>query len=217
MRKLRPRRSAPVHCGAPGARNRARAAGRLLAAALLLAAGCGYQFSDSSWNLPPDVRSISVGKIANETRQFGLEKSLAFALEREVRRRGGVELVEEPGGGDAVLTGTIRGFNVQPVAFDVADEALQYEVTLVVDLHLQRNSDGHILWEVSGLRESEEYSSVSRVIVTSSSEFQRGNLDPADLSKFKDIQIAESSRRRAVERLLDSTVRDVYALLAQDF
>ena len=106
---------------------------------------------------------------------------------------------------------------MQPVAFDATDEALQYEVSLVVDLHLQRNSDGHILWEVSGLRESEEYSSVSRVIVTSSSQFQHGNLDPGDLSKFKDIQIAESSKRRAVERLLDSTVRDVYALLAQDF
>jgi len=184
---------------------------------LLAACGCGYHFSDSTWARKDDVHSISVGSIANNTREFGLEKSLAFALQREIIRHGAVDLADEPGGGDAVLSGTIREFIIQPVAFDAQDEALQYETAIVVDFYLKRNSDGHILWEASGLRSSEEYSSIARVVVTSSSQFQQQNLNAGDLPALTDVQLAESSKRQALDRLLDDVVRDAYALMAEDF
>jgi hypothetical protein len=186
----------------------------LLATAL---AGCGYQFTAKTFNLPPDIHSIRVGEITNRTRQFGLEKSLAFALEREIVRRGTVDLVEEHGGGDAVITGAIRTYELRPVAFDKSDEALQYEVAIVADLHLQRSTDGHVLWQAKGLRESEEYSAIARVVVTSSAQFQNENLDAPDLAKFTDIALADSQKRKAVERLLDSLARDAYALMVEDF
>ncbi len=186
--------------------------------AALLAAGCGYQLSGYSETLPGGVRSLSIGPIDNRTRTFGLEKTLAFALEREVVRRGKLRLVETPGSGDAVLRGTIRDFNVSPVSFDTQDEALQYQVAMVVDLSLRRNSDGATLWQTSGLLGSEEYSATARVVVTSSSQFQRDTtLEPRDLNLFTDTQLAESTKRQAVERLVQNLARDAYALMSEDF
>ena len=50
----------------------------------LLLAGCGYHFAGEQVSLPEDVHSVSVGHIENRSREQGLEKTLAFALEREV-------------------------------------------------------------------------------------------------------------------------------------
>jgi hypothetical protein len=58
---------------------------------------------------------------------------------------------------------------------------VQYELTLVLDLSLRRESDGRVLWYVTGMRESDEYSASSQVVVTSSSQFQQQTLDATNL------------------------------------
>jgi hypothetical protein len=55
------------------------------ATAVLLAvvfAGCGYHFAGEQVGLPTDIHSLSVGTLVNRSREHGLEKTLAFALER---------------------------------------------------------------------------------------------------------------------------------------
>jgi hypothetical protein len=79
----------------------------LFLAALLLS-GCGYRLKGTYIRLPEGVRTVTVGEIANKSREFGLEKNLAFAFEREVYARGVLRLIESPGVADAVLTGTVR-------------------------------------------------------------------------------------------------------------
>jgi hypothetical protein len=190
---------------------------RALGLCLLLLVGCGYHLPGGGTGLPDDVHAIGVGKIENRSREFGLEKSFGFAFEREALRRGLLRVVNHPGEGDAVLSGTIRSFDTYPVAFDASDEALQYEATLVVDLELRRQRDGHLLWEVRGLREVEEYSASASVVVTSSSQFQRGQLDAADLGKLSDVQLAETEKRLAVNRLLTQAVRDAYDQIVEGF
>jgi hypothetical protein len=182
----------------------------------VLAAGCGYHLTGSRVALPADVRSLSVGKVENRSREFGLDKRLSFAFEHELMRRGQLRFARG-GAGDALLTGTIQHFDAYPVSFDESDEALQYEATLVVDLELRRQSDGQLLWEVRGLREVEEYSASARVVVTSSSQFQRGQLDAKDLDKLSDIQLAETEKRLAIERLLSAVVRDAYDQIVEGF
>jgi hypothetical protein len=192
---------------------------RSAAVFLVLAfAGCGYHFAGEHVGLPDDVRSLSVGKLDNRSREFGLEKTLAFSLEREIHERGHFRM-EEDSGGDAALSGTIREVRVRPVAFDANDQAVQYEITLVLDLALTRQRDGRVLWRVRGLREIDEYHTSPRVVVTSSSQFQQGTLDAADLQnpQFSTIQLAETERRRAITRLLSQAVRDVYNQMVEDF
>jgi len=193
-----------------------RAAACLLVLAL---AGCGYHFAGQVVGLPDDVRSLSIGAVRNQSSEHGLEKSLAFALEREIQERGHFSIAADPAGGDAVLSGTIRNLRVRPVAFDANDQAVQYEVALSVDLTLTRQSDGRVLWRATNLEEVDEYSSSAAVVVTSSSRFQQGAVDAATVRNpaFQRVQLSETERRRAIDRLLQQAVRDIYNQMVEDF
>lgn len=182
-------------------------------------AGCGYHLAGETVALPEDVHSLSVGTLTNHSREHGLEKTLAFAIEREVHTRGHFRMEEDPAGGDAVISGTIRDLRVRPVAFDANDQAVQYEITLIVDLALTRQRDGLVLWHVTGLQEIDEYSASSRVMVTSSSQFQQGTLDAVDIKnpQLSNIQLAETERRNAITRLLTDAVRDIYNQMVENF
>ncbi len=199
----------------------------LLSVCLLSVVSCGYHFTGDHIGLPADVRSISIGKVDNESREYGLEKTLAFALEREIVIRRQLRLEQEPGAGDGSLSGTIRDVRVRPVGFNPQDQAVQYEIVLVVDLALTRQSDGKLIWQTRGLQEIDEYATSGTVVLTSSSQFQQGNLDAADLqnpqfasrddSRPVSIQLAETERRLAIERLVQQAVRDVYNQMIEAF
>jgi hypothetical protein len=191
---------------------------RLIAVLALALCGCGYHLTGYQIGLPADVHSLSVGALTNRSREPGLDKSLAFAFEREIRERGQFRLIQDAGG-DAVLTGTIRDLRVRPLAFDANDQGVQYEIAMILDLVLTRPNDGHVLWQVRNFREIDEYSTANRVVVTSSSQFQQGTLDAKDVRnpQFNFIQLSETERRRAIDRLLSQAVRDVYNQMVEDF
>jgi hypothetical protein len=195
----------------------------------LLLTGCGYHLAGEHFGLPEDIRSVRIGAIENRSHEHGLEKSLAFALEREVHIRQRLRLETDPGAGDAVLGGRIRSVQVRPVAFNADDQATRYEMVLVVDLALKRQSDGQVLWHVSGWREESEYATAAGVVVTSSSQFQQGTLDSANLrnpqlspqfaqnQQSTSIQLAESERRSALGRLMTQAARDIYNQMVENF
>jgi hypothetical protein len=193
---------------------------RCAAAFLALAfIGCGYHFAGEQVGLPEDIHSLSVGTLVNRSREHGLEKTLAFALEREIHERGRFRMIEDPGGGDAVLSGAIREVRVQPVAFDSNDIAVQYEIDITMDFTLIRKDDGRVLWHVNGLQESDQYSASPTVVVTTSSQFQQGTLNASDVQnpELTAIQLTETERRSAVNRLLRQAVRDVYNQMVENF
>jgi len=193
----------------------------------VLLSSCGYHFTGEYVGLPADVRSISIGRINNQSREYGLEKTLAFALEREIVIRRQLHLEEEAGAADGLLSGTIRDVRVRPVGFNPNDQAVQYEVVLVLDLALTRRTDGKLLWQTRRLQEIDEYAASGTVVVTSSSQFQQDNLNAKDLenpqfasrddSRPVSIQLAETERRQALERLVQQAVRDVYNQMIEDF
>lgn len=186
---------------------------------LVVLTGCGYHLAGEQRGLPADIHSLSVGNVVNHSREYGFEKTLAFAFEREIHERGQFQMVEDPSGGDAVLTGVIRDIRVQPVAFDANDQAIQYQLTLILDFTLTRHSDGQVLWHVREMRELDEYSVSANVVVTSSSTFQRGTLNASDVQnpQFTHIQLGETERRRALTRLLNQAVRDAYNQMVENF
>ena len=192
---------------------------RALLLVVFALAGCGYHFAGEKIGLPDDIHSLSVGTIVNRSREYGLEKTLTFTMEREIHERGHFRMTEDPADGDAVLTGTIRDLRLQPVAFDANDQAVEYEIKIVLEFILTRRSDGHVLWRVSALQETDEYSANARVVVTSSSQFQRGTLNAADLQnpQFTHIQLAETERANAITRALNQAVRDAYNQMVENF
>jgi len=192
--------------------------GRTIAvAALLLAcAGCGYRFAAGGRQFESDVRTIGVRTFANETREIGVEKRLAMAIEREFVIRGPLK-VATPDAGDLVLTGTVRLAEDRPVAFNRDDEVLIYQTVLSLDLDLRRRDTGKAVWQVRGLRVTDDYESVASVVVTTSSEFRSSTLNPADLGAFTEIQLAETRRRQMMDRMVGTLAHDVYEQIMEDF
>jgi hypothetical protein len=187
--------------------------------AVLLCAGCGYHFTGEHIALPKDVHSLSVGHIENLSREPGLEKTLAFALEREVYIRRQFHIEDDPGAGDAVLSGTIRAVRVRPMAFDSNDQAVQFQITVVMDLTLSRHSNGRVLWQTRGFTGVTDYSASAPVVVTSASRFQQGTLDAPNVQspQLSNIQLAETERQAALKRLLGQAARDVYNQMVEAF
>lgn len=196
---------------------RARRLWKTAAAAMLLLSSCGYHFVGGRSRFGNELRTIGVEAFKNETREIGIEKRLALAIEREFVIRGPLRVANVPSEGDLLLTGTIRTVEDRPVAFNREDEVLIYQTTMALDLELRRRDNGEIVWRIGGLRGGHDYESVASVVVATSAEFRSGTLNAEDLGGFTDIQLAESRRRQAVERIVGSLAHDVYESIMEDF
>jgi hypothetical protein len=182
-----------------------------------LLAGCGYGFNTGARTFAPDLHTIGVEALENNTREAGLEKRIALAIEREFAMRGPFRIAPKPAEGDLLLSGTLRQAVDRPVAFNSKDEVLTYQTLLLLDLELRRRDTGALIWKATGLRETGDFESVASVIVTTSSQFRSSTLNANDLGGFTDIQLAESRRRETQERLLQSLAHDVYDQIMEDF
>ena len=184
--------------------------------ALALSA-CGYGFNAGARTFPAELRTIGVEALENDTREAGLEKRIALALEREFAMRGPFRIASHPSDGDLVLSGTLRQAVDRPVAFNSKDEVLTYQTLLLLDLELRRRDTGALVWQAKGIHETGDYETVASVIVTTSSEFRSSTLNAEDLGGFTDIQLAESRRRQTIDRMLQALARDAYDQMMEDF
>jgi hypothetical protein len=194
----------------------ARALRLTIATMLGLAAGCGYQFVAGGRTFDAGIRTIGVRAFANETREIGVEKRLMMAIEREFVIRGPLKVASAEEG-DLVLTGTVKSAEDRPVAFNRDDEVLIYQTVLALDLELRRRDNGKLVWRIRGLRVADDYESVASVVVTTSSDFRKATLNPADLGGLTDIQLAETRRRQTLERMIGNLARDVYDQIMESF
>ena len=185
--------------------------------ALAVLGGCGYGFNAGGRTFAPELHTIGVEALANDTREAGLEKRIALALEREFAMRGPFRIASKPSEGDLVLSGTLRQAVDRPVAFNSKDEVLTYQTMLTVDLELRRRDTNALIWQATGLHETGDFESVASVIVTTSSDFRSSTLNAEDLGAFTDVQLAESRRRETQARLLQALAHDVYDQIMEDF
>lgn len=201
--------------------SRERRPGRCRLGPLLLAcgllAGCGYTLAGTQTRVPGNIRSIAIGDFLNHSRQVGLDKVLAFAIEREFYERGSLPLREETVAGEGIISGTIREFRTRPVSFDAEDDALQYEARLVLDVVLTRQADGTVLWRGTRMEAVDDYSVSRQTVVPSSSQFQQGTIDFSDLANLTDIQLAETEKQRAIDRMVRALASDVHDRILDDF
>jgi hypothetical protein len=184
--------------------------------AMLVSVGCGYHFAGGGRTFDPALHTIGVESFANETREIGVEKRLAMAIEREFVIRGPLKVAKFDES-DLQLTGTVKTAEDRPVAFNRDDEVLIYQTVLALDLELRRRDTGKLLWQVHGMRVADDYESVASVVVTTSSDFRSSTLNPEDLGGFTDIQLAETRRRETLERMIGNLAHDVYDQIMEDF
>lgn len=112
----------------------------LLGAAALAASGCGYGLVGRTSNLPTSVRDVFLKPIENRTSRAQVEQIVGQALADELVTRQRFALKPSAEGADAVLSGAILSFLVQPITFDEEGRGLQYEIAIVAQMKFEERS-----------------------------------------------------------------------------
>lgn len=188
-----------------------------IAYCLLLLTGCGYQFAGKGEAFPKDVRTVFVETFVNRSKDVGIDSEIASALRSEFRQRGQLRVVDSLEQADAVLSGVVRSFDSRVVAVNREDEVLQFEMVLVADMSLRRRSPDELLWRTQGTRLAELHSGSRGAVVTSSSAFKSGTLNPGDVRRLTDIQLTETVKQETRERLVEKFARELHQRLMEMF
>ena len=174
---------------------------------------CGYQLSGTT-SLPQGIRSVSFAEFENYTLEAGVEKELQWAIEREFRTHGNIQVTDA---GEGKVHVTLQRLDLRPYSFDRRAQVLEYELALELNIQLTHRASGEVVWQADNLHVTEYYSAIPQVLVTTSPEFLQGTLDPGDLSGLTDTQFSEMQRRLAVKRLFATAAREVYFRLGENF
>lgn len=106
-----------------------------------------YTFKTS---LPGHIRTVRIPVFQNETLEPILEEELTTALTERFVRDNQLRVVQEDA--DAVLEGTITGYEDRVFGFDAQQKADEYLVVITVDLALRDRVKNKELWREENLR-----------------------------------------------------------------
>jgi hypothetical protein len=182
----------------------------------MFALGCGYRLAGTGTNVPPTARTISIKLFRNPSHEKGLEVALQNAIEEEFRRRGTLEVVPDPQG-DLILSGTIRRFWSNPIAFSATLEATQFQSNLLIALKLTDRATGQVLYDNPALQESTDFGAVTGTVVSASPRFQDETINARDLMNMTNVEIGESRRRAALNDLVGQVAHEVYLYSVEAF
>ena len=159
----------------------------MVAIAALSVVGCGYRFVGYA-GAREAGRSVAVRTLGNESSEPGVEMMVSDALRRQVLRRGALRLVRDADDADFVVTGSVLPILTTARSFSSVVLALEYTVTLALQLDIAKSDGSRRALDPSSLRESEIYLASA------------------------DVEIGRKNREEALRRLsvlLASRVHDV--------
>jgi len=133
---------------------------RGLAAALVLIAGaaaaCGYQLVDYA-RPESGARRVALPTLRNDSYEPGVELLVGDALRREFLRRGAFQLTDDPAKADLVVSGSVLPIQTSSSSFSSVVLALEYQVSLTLELHARRADGIEFALDSRSLRETERY------------------------------------------------------------
>jgi outer membrane lipopolysaccharide assembly protein LptE/RlpB len=133
---------------------------RRIAAALILVAGvlngCGYQLVNYA-RPEGGARTLALPTLRNDSYEPGVELLVADALRREFLRRGAFRLTSDSATADVVLSGSVLPLDTSSTSFSSVVLALEYQVTMALELQAMRRDGNPIPLEARSLRETERY------------------------------------------------------------
>ena len=131
----------------------------VLVAVLALLSACGYGLVGTGNFLPPDARTVRVETFINETTRVELEQRVTQAVAEEMVSRSRLRLVSSDAEADLLMRGTIRSFNISPIAFNEQVRATQYQVTVTAKIELlDRRRENAPIWTNDAYMFNENYS-----------------------------------------------------------
>lgn len=120
---------------------------------LLFFAGCVKQPASV---LPLYVKKIAINNFTNTTVQYGIEDKLSRKVIDEFLRDGRLEIVK-PEEADALLSGIIVTYNLEPVSYDAQGVIEQYKLYIGVDVTFKDVRENTVLWTENNIHEDYTY------------------------------------------------------------
>ncbi len=136
----------------------------LLALVAVAASACGYRFVAYPANSDASQR-VAVRALRNDSSDPGLELVVGDALRGEFARRGALHLVDDADVADVVIEGRIARVETDRRSFSSVVLAVEYEVSVELELDVQRRGEAGSLFDRELLRERELYLSSADVEV----------------------------------------------------
>lgn len=129
----------------------------LASLALGAATGCGYRLAGGTEDALASLGAMAILTPRNDSVQPGVERIVADALRRELLRRGGADLTEDPGAAQLVVSGRVLSLATIPRSFSSVAFTLEYEVTMVLFLQAQKADGSPVAIDPTRLVEAERY------------------------------------------------------------
>ena len=180
-------------------------------------AGCGYHFAAEGSGLPPQSKTIYVEKFTNRSRYTGINDQFIRYMEDEITQHKRLELVDDPGLADLVLSGELVYVATAPVATNAVSEPIEYSQTLSANAQLTDEHTKKVIWSSGGLFANDKYAAVSTAVVTTSPMFLQQNLRSQDIANFPDIQLAKTQYDFSQQQNLESLAHNVYVSMSEGF
>jgi hypothetical protein len=120
----------------------------------LTLAACGYRFAGGG-SLPDGVEAVAMGVFDNRSGETGVEGIISNDIIYEFTRNG-KRLSPGSETADATLSGTVLSVTTSSVSRKNVHSVVERRVTVSISLRLV-DAEGALIWQDSGLSESEEY------------------------------------------------------------
>lgn len=108
--------------------------------------GCGYRVASKN-RLAPQLQTLAVLPLENETATFQVEQIFTRSLIHAFVERSSYRLVHDPSQADAVFSGVIFSTTANPVIFRQRAFGSTFLVTLQARVKLQDRRDGRVLYQ----------------------------------------------------------------------
>ncbi len=105
--------------------------------AVFFVTGCSYHFAGQGSSLPESIKSISIPIFESDVQQPNLDITVTRAVTEKFIRDGRLKVVD--GGADCLLTGTVKSYALEPVAFDSLNRVSQYRIKMMVKIQFTDN------------------------------------------------------------------------------
>ncbi len=154
---------------------------------LFLLSSCGYRIA---YHLPPDIHSIAIPILKNETYEPGIEVPITNEIITEFLRDGSLK-IRKKRDSDLLLLGKITSYKRNPIAFDAedTDEPIEYRFYIRIWFSLKNMRTNKVLWKIGGLTGKTTY-------------FVRGNYSKTESEALREA--TENLAQKLVERVVES-------------
>jgi hypothetical protein len=178
---------------------------------LLSLVGCGYAFRGSESALPPDVTTVFIPVVRNQSTEAGIDLLLTEALRDEFERYGALRVVDSESQADAILETTIISIKQERGATSSrTDTALQMFTVMNLSSELRRTT-GALLWRDNRMQVQQSFGTEGGAVVATSADFASGNIGSTDLASLDAREVSRSQEQQALEDLSEQVARRIYA------